>query len=730
MTSTYLAYQQLNTDLTRSLAQTASRPEVAREQKYYEENIGKITSVDELLDNRRLFAYAMKAYGLEEMTYAKAFMRKVLESDLGDSKSFARQLVDQRYVTFASAFSFTTDGTARSNLPFVQNDFQEDDTAGLYSEHRVKQGTAAATEAQYYQSRMATVTSVDDFLADDRLFAFALTAVGLDPSIASTANIRNVLTSDLSDPASYANTLSDTRYRTLAGLFSFQTDGSVASGASAQSNAQLNDTTYLYYESSGSGASPAAAAFNTDYYTNTIGGVTSVDDLLNNDRLYRYALTAFGLDPNGQSKATIRQVLTSDLSDPNSFANTLPDRRYRTMADAFNFATDGTVSGDGGAQSTDQVHSTTELYLTTYDDAAVSAESVATNFYRNRINLLTSVDQLIDNTSLYNYVLDAYGLDPAVESKAKIRQILTSDVSDPTSFANRQTDERYRDLAAAFNFGADGSVLRPRKAQLDLEELATIRLYNTRIGTSQAEQAAASQESAYYHNTINKLQSLDELLGDKRLVNYLLKAYDLEGENISNGTLRSVLASDPMDDDSFVGRQSDTRLRDLAAALNFTSKGEIGRVTDQQPQIRSSILKTTDLNTRQTMEADAGAGNEGVRLALYFQRKGPSINSAFDILADKAVFEVVRTALNLPASMSQADIERQADMLIKRVNLEDFRDPAKLEKFISRFAALYDLNNGTTNTQSAASLILSGQSGSVGTDIGLLGRLQDLMRNR
>ncbi len=40
------------------------------------------------------------------------------------------------------------------------------------------------------------------------------------------------------------------------------------------------------------------------------------------------------------------------------------------------------------------------------------------------------------------------------------------------------------------------------------------------------------------------------------------------------------------------------------------------------------------------------------------------------------------------------------------------------------------MNNGTSDTTSAASLILSGQSGSVGTDIGLLGRLQDLIRNR
>ncbi len=105
--------------------------------------------------------------------------------------------------------------------------------------------------------------------------------------------------------------------------------------------------------------------------------------------------------------------------------------------------------------------------------------------------------------------LNAYGLDPDTESKTKIRQVLTSDASDPTSFANLQSDPRYRELAAAFNFGADGSVLRPRKAQLDLEELGTIQLYNSRIGSSDAERQAAADENAYYHNTIGQIRSLD-----------------------------------------------------------------------------------------------------------------------------------------------------------------------------------------------------------------------------
>src|SRR5260221_14696157 len=48
----------------------------------------------------------MKASGMEDMTYAKAFMRKVLTEGTDDPKSFANTLTDPRYKTFAETFNF------------------------------------------------------------------------------------------------------------------------------------------------------------------------------------------------------------------------------------------------------------------------------------------------------------------------------------------------------------------------------------------------------------------------------------------------------------------------------------------------------------------------------------------------------------------------------------------------------------------------------------------------
>jgi hypothetical protein len=108
MLSTYTSYNLIAKDMLKSLNRTASETTNAREAAYYKETIGKVTSVDEFLDDYRLYSYAMKAYGIEEMTYAKAFMRKVLESDLTDANSFANKLTDERYRGFASAFSFAS----------------------------------------------------------------------------------------------------------------------------------------------------------------------------------------------------------------------------------------------------------------------------------------------------------------------------------------------------------------------------------------------------------------------------------------------------------------------------------------------------------------------------------------------------------------------------------------------------------------------------------------------
>src|SRR5690606_35984002 len=97
--------------------------------------------------------------------------------------------------------------------------------------------------------------------------------------------------------------------------------------------------------------------------------------------------------------------------------------------------------------------------------------------------------------------------------------------------------------------------------------------------------------------------------------------------------------------------------------------------------------------TRQTLEISAGEDNTGVRLALYFERMASSITSGYSIIADDALAQVVRTALQLPAEFAATDIDRQAEFYEDVLNLEDFKDTSKIGKFVERFTSMWELEN-------------------------------------
>jgi hypothetical protein len=128
---------------------------------------------------------------------------------------------------------------------------------------------------------------------------------------------------------------------------------------------------------------------------------------------------------------------------------------------------------------------------------------------------------------------------------------------------------------------------------------------------------------------------------------------------------------------------------------------------------------------RQTLEEDAGKTNEGVRLALYFQRKAPNITSWYDVLADTALASVVRTSLGLPDSFATADIDKQVQLFEQKLDISDFTDPEKLGKFLTRFTSMYEIDHPTSTAVSSVSVLFA-QPTSVGISTDLMMAMQQL----
>ena len=102
MLSTFTSYKLITNHLDRSLAVKAAEKPVALEANYYLQHIGSIHSIDEFLKDTRAFRFAMKAFGLEDLDYAKGLMRKVLTGGVADPKAYAKKFLgkyEHRHLT-------------------------------------------------------------------------------------------------------------------------------------------------------------------------------------------------------------------------------------------------------------------------------------------------------------------------------------------------------------------------------------------------------------------------------------------------------------------------------------------------------------------------------------------------------------------------------------------------------------------------------------------------------
>jgi hypothetical protein len=206
MQTTLSTYRVITRNLDRSLEATASQQSVATATAYYQAHIGEVKSIDDFMKDTRLYNYAVKAFGLEDMAYAKAFMRKVLTEGVSDSKSFANKLADDRFVQFAKTFDFATLGEATTQTTAVRQTVVD-----LYTRQTLEvdagQDNEAVRLALYFQREAPTVKSVYGLLADEALwtvvqtiFGFPDTMANADIELQAKAVSQQIDIADLSDP--------------------------------------------------------------------------------------------------------------------------------------------------------------------------------------------------------------------------------------------------------------------------------------------------------------------------------------------------------------------------------------------------------------------------------------------------------------------------------------------------------------------------------------------------
>ncbi len=229
-----------------------------------------------------------------------------------------------------------------------------------------------------------------------------------------------------------------------------------------------------------------------------------------------------------------------------------------------------------------------------------------------------------------------------------------------------------------------------------------------RWGSLTAQTPAVKSAVAAYEARIGDVKSIDDFLRDRRVFAFAMTAYGLADKIDAKALMRKVLEGGVDDAKSLAHTLTDSRILAFAKAFDFHGKGAAAVTAADATQ------SVTTAYVRQALEAKEGASDKGVQLALYFARKAPDIKSVYDVLADKNLLTVVQTTLGISPMTAAQSVDRQAANLKKALVLADFSDPAKLQSFINRFAAQYDISNAQT----------AAATGGVGIGVDLMVALQ------
>lgn len=373
------------------------------------------------------------------------------------------------------------------------------------------------------------------------------------------------------------------------------------------------------------------------------------------------------------------------------------------------------------------------LYFSRYDDKDEAADEKAIKNYQRYIGLTKNLEDFLSNAQgaviIRNFALKAFDITAEEASSFTLKRVFTSDLSDPKSYVYTLKDERFVRLAKAFNFDAEGKIGSPRLAQSENEITRISRNYLkevTRWDKDKKVREKGEKEVTYYRQKMETIETVDQLLSDRRLLDFMLIAQRIDPKTVTTDYLKKIFKSDLKDPKSFANTEKDARFRALAGSFNFDAKGNIVAKAGQSVQNTRSLMETRDKYVRQTLEQRVGEENSGVRLALYFKRMAASISNPYDILADNALAEFTRTALGIPAETANSKVDAQAKMIEKKLKIKDLQDPKKVEKLVNRFLLTFEANNATSDPRLA--LFGSGSTSISGNTLATLGQLRSRRR--
>lgn len=229
------------------------------------------------------------------------------------------------------------------------------------------------------------------------------------------------------------------------------------------------------------------------------------------------------------------------------------------------------------------------------------------------------------------------------------------------------------------------------------------------------------RDTDYFRENISNVLTAEDLVSDRRLLSVALGAYGLADDIDNRAFVQRILEDGTEARDALANRLADERYKSFSDALGFGPN-----------QIPQTILpgfaeRVIGLYETQQFEQAVGAQDETMRIALFAQREladlaqsGKSMDAQwFSIMGLPPLRSMMETALGLPASFGQIDIDKQLEVFRDKArqklgtdNIAELVQPENLDRLTTTYLARSQINSFGLNTSSASialSLLVASQ---------------------
>lgn len=198
----------------------------------------------------------------------------------------------------------------------------------------------------------------------------------------------------------------------------------------------------------------------------------------------------------------------------------------------------------------------------------------------------------------------------------------------------------------------------------------------------------SKREIAAFRDRIGSIGSVEALTEDFEVFSFVMKSFGFEDQLYAKGMMKKILVTDPAEKSSLASRMNSGAFKVMAETLGFGADGTAPEDFGKAEWVDGMVARYVDQRLIDTQTAVSETVGDG----LYFEQHAAGMKSWYSVLADERMSAVVRTALGLPEDIGKANIDAQAKLLSKKMDIEDLQDPEKVQALLSKYAAIEDAN--------------------------------------